>query len=218
MKGECWVTSRCCREMRGLSYTTSSPPWRCSHLTIGKKATKLKSIATVLGHIMLNVKGHNTLHEHRTPPNTITKKTLGQPLMCWRVRCHLTELHLYIPCNTHSKQLHHIPDWVWECPPVSHVALGVGEPLTSCCLRAWLQCNANLEPPIPLSPRLSPFPQLSPFHLPALSTGPNTRESQEQTICNRLPCQHLYPAVGLVKQSSRDDDTCKYSERTCLSC
>lgn len=103
---------------------------------------------------------HNHTHTQKTE-----KKTLQQPPMLQRLQRHLAELHLYIQRNIHSKQLHHIPRWVWECPPVSRVAPGVGEPLTSCCLRAWLQFNANLEPLTP-SPRLSPLSLgYSPFWL-----------------------------------------------------
>lgn len=91
--------------------------------------------------------------------------------------------------TVHSK--HHIP-WVWECPPVSHVALGVGERLTSCCLGARLQCNANLELspfPSPLISSLNPFLQLS-FYFPVINWSQHQRKPQADyaTDCHVDTC------------------------------
>lgn len=92
-------------------------------------------------------------------------------------------------------------------PPVSHVALGVGEPLTSCCLGVWLQCKP-LSLPLPLGYPPLDFPKLT----PSPTTKGKGEGRQYATDCRIDTCP---PDVGLETEMITHANTAR---ETCLSC
>lgn len=111
----------------------------------------------------------------------------------------------------------------------SHSRLGVWVPTcVPCCTTCGWTADFMLprsvtamqcKPGHPCTPSPPPLHSAVPCLLPpSYQLAPTTRESWGQTICNRLPYQQLFPAVGLEPLSDRDGNTCKHSERTCLSC
>lgn len=100
---------------------------------------------------LFNVKQQTMLHEH-----TPTKQKIPENI--WTARMALVTSHSTVTSPTfHGAYIPNITfQRGWERPPVYHDALGLGEPLTPCCLGAGPQIWI-LPPPVDF-PEFSPAP------------------------------------------------------------
>lgn len=94
----------------------------------------------------------------------------------WDISTHVTTVTALVTSHSTvasliSSSIDHTFQTRYECPPLSHVALGVVSRWLHVALGVWRQCKP--ESPLPtLSPRLSPI------DFPKLSTGPAAREGK----------------------------------------